>query len=252
MNTVSQFDKLIQEALSQEFVGWDFSWLNARTCESSLPWDYREIVLDRMQRADALLDIGTGGGEILASLAPLPPVTRATECYPPNVSIARNRLEPLGAQVVDVPDESEQLPFNNASFDLVIDRHAGFDAWEVYRVLRTNGHYITQQVGGQNCMDLNRFFQEEPYYVYADTSLAKDVRNLEEAGFHILDQREAFPILAFLDIAGLVFHLKVISFQIEDFSVEKYRDKLYQIHQIIGREGRFEVKEHRFLIEAEK
>jgi len=33
--------------------------------------------------------MGTGGGEFLASLAPLPMHTSATEAYPPNVEIAR-------------------------------------------------------------------------------------------------------------------------------------------------------------------
>jgi SAM-dependent methyltransferase len=252
MNTLSQFDTLIQAALSQEFIGWDFSWLNARTRETALPWDYRAIVRQRMHTAAALLDIGTGGGEVLASLAPLPPDTWATETYPPSAAVARIRLGPLGAQVVEVADSSQQLPFPDARFDLLIDRHAGFAAREVYRVLRPGGRFITQQVGGQNCMDLNRFFQEVPYFIYADTTLARDVRQLEEAGFHTLDQREAFPTLTFLDIGGLVFHLKVISFQIEDFSVEKYREKLYQIHQIIARDGGYSVKEHRYWIEAEK
>jgi ubiquinone/menaquinone biosynthesis C-methylase UbiE len=161
-------------------------------------------------------------------------------------------LEPLGVRVVDVSGLGKQLPFDNASFDLVINRHTGYDAREVFRVLRTKGYYITQQVGGENCMDLNRFLQEEPYFRYANSSLAKKVHHLQAAGFNIMDQREAFPTLTFLDIAGVVFYLKVISWQIEDFSVEKYHPKLYQIHQMIEREGGFEVKEHRLLIEAEK
>ncbi len=162
MNSVSHFDQLIQEALSQELVGWDFSWLHARTRESLLPWDYRKIVLDRMQSAGSLLDLGTGGGEFLSTLAPLPPHTWATEGYPPNVPTARNRLAPLGVQVVDVSELGKLLPFDNASFDLVINRQSSFNAWEVYRVLRTKGCFITQQVGWQNCMELNRFLQEEP------------------------------------------------------------------------------------------
>lgn len=75
MNTHSQFDQLIQEALSQELVGWDFSWLTPRTRETALAWDYRAIVRERMQRADSLLGFGTGGGEVRSSLAPLPPET---------------------------------------------------------------------------------------------------------------------------------------------------------------------------------
>lgn len=252
MDNIARFDLLIQEALAQEFVGWDFSWLNGRIRESALPWDYCAAVRERIKTAHALLDIGTGGGEVLSSLAPLPPHTWATECYPPNAVVARARLGPLGARVVAVDEDSPILPFGPAGLDLVINRHANFTAREVHRVLRPGGRFLTQQVGGENCMDLNRFFQETPYFIYADTTLAKDVGQLTDAGFRILDQREAFPTLTFLDIGALVFHLKVIFFQIEDFSVEKYREKLYQVHQIIAEQGGFPVKEHRYWIEAEK
>lgn len=246
------FNALIQEGLSQELTGWDFSWLARRTRESPLPWDYRRLVLDRLAGIEALLDLGTGGGELLASLAPLPPDTCATEGYLPNVSVARRRLEPLGVRVADVSELGDRLPFEAASFDLVIDRHNGCDAGEVYRVLRPGGRYLTQQVGGENCMDLNRFLQDELYYAYGDMSLAGDVRRLEAAGFRILDQRQAFPGLAFLDIAAVVFYLTAIPWQIEGFSVEKYRGKLFQMHRIIQSEGEFVVKEHRTLVEAEK
>lgn len=41
--------------------------------------------------------MGTGGGEFLAGLQPLPPHTCATEGYPPNIPIAQQRLKRLGA-----------------------------------------------------------------------------------------------------------------------------------------------------------
>jgi SAM-dependent methyltransferase len=252
MNADSRFDRLINEALSQELVGWDFSWLSERTTETPLPWDFREIVLNRMKAATSLLDLGTGGGEFLASLAPLPANTWATEGYPPNINIAHEHLETFGVHVVDVSELGNALPFGDATFDLVIDRHTGCNAQEVYRVLFPGGRYLTQQVGGENCTDLNRFLQERPYFRYANTTLANEVSVFKTAGFQILNQREAFPVFTFLDIAGVVFYLKVISWQIEDFSVEKYGHKLFQIHQIIERDGGFEVREHRLLIEAEK
>jgi hypothetical protein len=54
------------------------------------------------------------------------------------------------------------------------------------------------------------------------------------------------------DIGALVFHLKVISWQIADFSVEKYRDKLMKIHQHMQQHGGLKIRSHRFLIVAGK
>jgi hypothetical protein len=36
----STFDELITEAVAAPFAGWDFSWLNGRKTEYTLPWDY--------------------------------------------------------------------------------------------------------------------------------------------------------------------------------------------------------------------
>ena len=77
-------------------------------------------------------------------------------------------------------------------------------------------------------------------------------RQLTDAGFQILDKRDEFPETVITDIGALVFHLRVISWQIEDFSVEKYHDKLVQIHNMIQEKGDLRIKSHRFLIVAKK
>jgi SAM-dependent methyltransferase len=248
----TNFDNLIQLALEQRLVGWSFAWLNERTEEQPLPWDYRQMVLTHMTNIQSMLDIGTGGGEFLASLAPFPPVTWATEGYLPNVPVARQRLEPLGLRVADTSGEEPDLPFKANTFDLVIDRHSGLRWSEIARVLRPGGRFITQQVGGENCMEFNRFLQDQPYYEYGQWTLAEAVRQFEQAGLTILNAQEAYPRWVFRDISAVVFYLQAISWQIHDFSVDAFRDKLYQLHQQIEQEGGFSVRQHRLLIEAVK
>ena len=96
-----------------------------------------------MNRCSSLLDIGTGGGEFLSSLAPLPKIVYATEGYEPNIPIARKRLEPLGVKVYKV-DSDENLPFDN-SFDLVINRHDRILKKRYIEYLK-GGIFVTQQV----------------------------------------------------------------------------------------------------------
>ena len=67
-----------------------------------------------------MLDMGTGGGEFLSSLAPLPDQTWATEAFLPNLPLAKARLELLGIQVVHV-DSDFELPFVDEEFYLVIN-----------------------------------------------------------------------------------------------------------------------------------
>lgn len=76
---MNDFETLVAEAQAAGFAGWDFSWLEGRWVEGPTPWDYREQVRARLTVVQSLLDLGTGGGELLASMAPLPPDTWTTE-----------------------------------------------------------------------------------------------------------------------------------------------------------------------------
>src|SRR5215469_16511541 len=128
------FEALIGEAKRAPFEGWDFSQLQDRLVEQPPQFDYPVEARRRMAGARAVLDLGTGGGEVLSQLAPFPPLTVATEAYGPNVGLAARRLRPLGGQVVFVEGAPENwetiaapmraspaLPFRDLAFDLVID-----------------------------------------------------------------------------------------------------------------------------------
>ena len=250
MPSHDSFEKFVADAISQPFSGWDFSYLKGRWQSGSLPWDYRSIVSERKAQAAAMLDFGTGGGEFLASLEPFPAVTWAAEGYPPNIEVARKRLAPLGVQVVGLVGGDSPLPFMDGTFDLVIDRHEGYRAREIFRLLRPGGRFVTQQVGGENCLEINRALQETPSAPYSFWTMDYEVTRLLAAGFQIEQARQAFPPLAFYDIGALVFYLKVVPWQIEDFSVDRYHANLLRIHQTIEKQGQFVVPEHRILIEA--
>jgi len=94
--------------------------------ETKPSWDYFATVREKMKGVESMLDLGTGGGERLSSLRPFPAKTYATEGYPPNLLIARRRLGPLGVKVVKAKEEGP-LPFEDGSFELIIDRHTGYD-----------------------------------------------------------------------------------------------------------------------------
>ena len=239
------------QALKQDFSGWDFSFLTNRMVSQPVSWDYRQRVLDRLNTATALLDMGAGGGEFLASLAPLPHTTYATETYRPNVPIARKRLAPLGVQVIELASD-DRLPFDDARFDLVINRHESYSTSEVLRILRPGGVFLTQQVGGANNQRLNELLQDSVTLSHAHWNLTYALKWLRQAGFQILEQYEEFPEARFTDIGAVVYYLKAIPWQIPDFTVDQYRDRLFAIHQLIQQTGALHVKEHRFYLEAKK
>lgn len=126
--------------------GWDFSHIHGRYEEErDLPWNYKSIVRHYLTKDTELLDFDTGGGEFLLSLKHPYPKTSATEGYPPNVNLCQEILVPLGIHFKECNNASD-IPFDDASFDLIINRHGAFDAPELYRLLKNNGLFVTEQV----------------------------------------------------------------------------------------------------------
>jgi SAM-dependent methyltransferase len=246
-----RYQKLLAEAQAAAFSGWDFSWLEGRMLQEEPPWDYPGIVRAYFDGVHSLLDLGTGGGELLASLVPLPPDSHATEAYPPNRLIATKHLSKLGVKVHSVV-EGDQLPFIDNRFDLVINRHESYNPAEVHRILKPEGVFITQQVGGLDNMELNQALQDKPSFPYISWSFENALTGLYELNFWVKHAQKTALKTTFLDIGAVVYYLKAIPWQIEGFNPESDADRLIQLHNIIERHGQFSATAHRFLIIAEK
>lgn len=208
-----------------------------------------------------MLDLGTGGGEFLSSLAVRAPVTVATEGWMPNVALAAATLRPRGTHVVAVegaPDNAQQrftdltgrLPFRDEAFDLIFDRHEAFRATEVARILRPGATFLTQQVGSRNEIELNEALGS--VLPCLSPTLDEYVAQLERAGLRVVDAREAFPEKRYLDVGVVVSFLRAVPWQYEGFDADTYRDRLRKIHETIERDGSFLARMHRFLLEAVK
>lgn len=246
-----RFEQLIQEAKDAEFAGWDFSWLEGRMVQQDPPWDYAAIVRKHLKNVTSLLDMGTGGGEFLASLAPLPEETHATECYPPNQAIAEDRLAPLGVTLHKL-QEGDALPFAGNQFDLILNRHDDFLPDEIRFILKPDGVFITQQVGGLDNLELNQMLEDQVSFPYASWDLAPALTGLYAAHLSILRAEKAALQTSFLDIGAVVYYLRAIPWQVPGFSIETHWEGLVKIHNLIERQSQFVCTAHRFLVIAQK
>ncbi|EST28784.1 class I SAM-dependent methyltransferase [Streptomyces niveus] len=247
------FDELIAEAEAVSVDGWDFSWLDGRATEERPPWGYARSMAERMGRATAALDIQTGGGEVLASVPELPPLTVATEAWPPNVARATALLHPLGVAVVSDDDEPP-LPFADAAFDLVVSRHPVHAWWtEIARVLRPGGCYFSQEVGPASVFELVEYFLgPQPPEGRAARDPERARAAAEAVGLDVVDLRTASLRTEFHDIGAVVYFLRKVIWMVPGFTVDGYRDRLAALHRRIETEGPFVATTTRFLIEAVK
>lgn len=250
MEQKQQFYQLLK-SIEEPFSGWDFSFIieTGRMNSSLLSWSYGSMAIPLVETASSLLDMGTGGGEFLSKLQPFPPVCVATEGYKPNVSVAKQRLTPLGVTVVAI-EEDGPLPFENDQFAVILNRHEAYDPQEVKRVMKRGGLFLTQQVGGFDCIGINKALGVSEKGPYAHWNVIFSKEELERHGFTVLLAKEEFPHLRFYDVGALIYYLKAVSWQVPNFTVDAFKDQLYDIYLLIEEKGFFEVKQHRFIIKA--
>ncbi|MFE6625301.1 class I SAM-dependent methyltransferase [Streptomyces sp. NPDC057740] len=252
------FEALVAEGAAVPTEGWDFSWFEGRASEARPSWGYAASLAERLARATAVLDIQTGGGEVLdlalRRAAPeAPTLTVATEGWPPNVAEATALLRPHGVAVVASPEDAP-LPFADGAFDLVSSRHPVTAHWtEIARVLRPGGTYFAQHVGPRSVFELVEHFlgplpEEQSSARHPDRERA----DAEAAGLEIVTLRAERLRVEFYDIAAVVHFLRKVVWMVPGFTVEAYRPRLRALHERIETEGPFVAHSTRHLFEARK
>jgi len=174
-----------------------------------------------------------------------------TEAHPPNVKLATDRLAPLGVTVIDIDmREGRPFPFDDASFDLVINRHSALNIGEIARVLTLGGTLLTQQVHGMWAADLLAEFGATP--VWPDATPEKYVSWIHEAGLKLVDLQDWQGDLGFVDVGVLVYYLKVVPWLVPGFSVETHVDTLLRLQEQLDDGGKLIYAAKKYIIEARK
>jgi SAM-dependent methyltransferase len=244
---------------ARDFSGWDFPGMQVpRLLEPGPPWDYATLVRDYARGARAALDLGTGGGEFVASIRDdLPARVVATEEWHVNAPIAYRRLRPLSADVVWC--RSLHLPFRGEAFDLVFDRHEELEPSEVARVLRPGGTVVTQQVGPNNWIELERYFGNATAGNRGDSRLTdfgdirgQYARGFASAGLRVVRSEQHDYKVAYGSLGDLVFMLLITPWTIPDFDVERDLEALLTLEADCSTDDGLVMTWGRFIIIAEK
>ena len=135
---------------------------------------------------------------------------------------------------------------------MVINRHGDFNPSEIYRVLKTGGLFITQQVGAENDRELVELLCGQTDLPFPDQYLKIAIDRFFQTGFMILDGRECFRPILFYDVGALVWFARIIEWEFPGFSVDSCLDRLLQAQHVLEEQGSICGEIHRFFMVCSK
>ena len=117
-------------------------------------------------------------------------------------------------------------------------------------MLKKNGFFVTQQVGGENDLPLvKRLCQGFPGS-FVGFNLENELPRFRQAGFRVMRSDQAYVESRYLDVGAVVFQASVCPWEYPGFSVETSQESLFQMQAQVESLGFVPNLEHRFLIVA--
>lgn len=188
--------------------GWDFSKVKC-VSEGTGPDLYREAT-NVCKKSDLWLDIGTGGGEAVLSIAESALLLVGIDQSTGMIETATGNSAKSGIPNVRfLKMEAEQLDFPDDFFNIVTCRHSEFCAQEVARVLMKGGIFFTQQVSEHDKANMKEAFgRGQAYETKAGTLKHRYIAELSEAGFSDIQAFDFHVIEYYQTAEDLIFLLK--------------------------------------------
>lgn len=164
--------------------GWDFSKL--KVIVEGNKQELFDEVAKRSKATDRLLDIGTGGGELLLTLSKHVQYAVGIDQSFAMIETARKNLAHSTVNNVEfIEMDAAHLQLLPDSFDIVTCRQAPFNANEIQKVLKPSGIFMTQQVCEHDKQNLKQAFgRGQNYDVNINTYKNIQLAQLKSAGFN--------------------------------------------------------------------
>ncbi|GAB6929111.1 class I SAM-dependent methyltransferase [Paenibacillus sp. JCM 10914] len=187
--------------------GWDFS--QVRCISEGTSWNFFDQVSKVCNTSDIVLDVGTGGGESLISIAPGAAFLIGIDLSHAMIQTAKQNLYSSSTRNVRFMQmDSEQLQFPPGLFNLISCKHAPFRASEVARVLTDDGIFLTQQVRECDKSNLAAAFGRGQFANQDGTLKERYITELDQAGFRQIEYVEYDAAEYYEREEDLIFLLK--------------------------------------------
>lgn len=227
-------------------IGWDFS--SMRTIRGTVPWDYASVVKRYLSPEAEVLDVGTGGGELMIELSPYFRNALGVDIDPDMVRVADAKAHAARCSNLTFRVDDASLRGICDRFDVVVNRQAPYDLPAVSRHVRPGGWFITQQVGEHNMTNVARALGRErppPSTITREAVLQSGLEVVEFCEYDVEHVVEDIESLVFWLTALDVLHTNI---QGSD-ALGTAEDLNRVLHGNVDHRG-FVTNEHRYLVIA--
>ncbi|MDR0644801.1 MAG: class I SAM-dependent methyltransferase, partial [Treponema sp.] len=220
-----------------------------RLQEDPLPWDFRLIVKKFLKGKQSLLDMFASNADFLNYLPSLPPYIALVDKLPPD---APEQVWNVKGERIRVKHSSGdcELPFPDASFDLILNRNGKYEIGEVRRVLAPGGVFITQQIGGMNALDLCASLGM--LIKITGRSLTQNATAFARAGLRLADCGENLGKQRFYRIDDILYYIRHVPLLTECFNENISKQELAVLEMVLEQQGYFDCISHRYFLAVEK
>lgn len=199
------------------------------------------------------LDVGCADGRFTLSIASHFKKITAIDISKGMLDSAISSQNEQGISNVSFEYQSvRDMPYKDATFDIVYNRRGPPDSPQFFRVLKSGGYYLEIRIGEKDTQELKELFgRGQGYRQWSESALKKDRTGLDEAGFKAVFGQEFFYSEHYSTFNDLDLFLQGVPI-FEDYDSDKDKVRLTKYvreHQV---DRGIELKRHRVVTISKK
>ncbi len=213
--------------------------------ETDPTYALENIVSRHMDMDDHVAIVSRDGGDFVSGFKNLPPLTYVVES---NVTKAMKKLENKEVKVTSYT-KYNTLPFKDERMDILVNVLSSYDKSEAYRVLKSGGYLIIDQIGSDNYKEIVGTIV--PYQITQPWNRDVCCQELSDIGMEIVDSMEEQGYIRFQSLTSFfAFVHRFSPERIEHF--ERYINFYAKALEEIKKNKFYDITTHRFVVIAKK